>query len=318
MTMSAPLRVVFMGTPDFAVPALAALHQAGHHIVAVYTRPPAPKGRGQQVQESPVHVWAAAHNIPVYTPLSLKKSVAAQEEFAALAPDVAVVAAYGLILPRAVLDAPRWGCLNIHASLLPRWRGASPIQHAILSGDSETGVTIMHMEEGLDTGPMIVAGRVTIASDTTAATLHDALMDQGAELIVSVLSDLAAGRDVARVPQPETGVTYAPLLKKEDGILDWSSAAIDLDRRIRALTPWPGTITKTHEGAVLKILAAHVDDGGGPATAAPGTILDREGRIVCGGDSVLVLDQVQTQNGKRMSFADWINGGHGRVGDRFS
>lgn len=274
------LRLAFMGSPAFSVPALHALHGAGHEIAAVYCQPPRPAGRGHAVAPCPVHRAADALGLPVHTPARLRKNTAEQEAFAALGLDAAVVAAYGLILPRAMLDAPRRGCLNIHASLLPRWRGAAPIQAAVLAGDEQTGITIMQMDAGLDTGPMLLREAVPIGPDTTAAGLHDALAGVGARLILRALDERPAP-----VPQPEEGVTYAPKLAREDGRLDWSHPADALDRRVRAFNPWPGTWTTFGapiEGAsgdaVLKVLAARPETGAGE----PGTVLDDRLLVACG------------------------------------
>lgn len=306
------LRIVFMGTPDFAVPALEALADRGHEVIAVYSQPPRPKGRGQQVRPSPVHETASAMNIPVYTPLSLKKDEKAQAEFAALAPDVAVVAAYGLILPQTVLEAPRFGCLNIHASLLPRWRGASPIQHAIWKGDAESGVTIMQMEQGLDTGPMIEKKAVNIRPQTTAQSLHDELAALGAAMIVRVLDRLASDGQLEAEPQDDEEATYAPLLKKEDGKVDWSRSAEEIDRQVRALNPWPGVWTLSADGARLKILEAEAVTEA--FTAPPGTVTDHIGHVACGGDTGLRLLTVQPENARRMDAVSAINGGYLKTG----
>jgi methionyl-tRNA formyltransferase len=266
------MRLAFMGSPDFAVPALRALHAAGHEIAAVYCQPPRPAGRGQRETPCPVHRAALALGLPVRTPARLRRENAEHAAFAALGLDAAVVAAYGLILPRPMLEAPRRGCLNIHASLLPRWRGAAPIQAAILAGDAETGVTIMRMEEGLDTGPMLLREATPIGPDTTAAALHDRLAEIGARLILRALAE-----DPPAVPQPEEGVTYAPKLTKEDGRLDWREEAAALERRVRALNPWPGTFF-TLGGERIRVLAARVEPGAGP----PGMVLDDAALIACG------------------------------------
>ena len=233
------LRLVFMGSPAFAVPILDALRSAGHEIAAVYAQPPKPAGRGHRVQPCPVHAHAEGLGIPVRTPRSLRNAEA-QAEFAGFAADAAIVAAYGLILPKPVLEAPRLGCLNVHASLLPRWRGAAPIQRAILAGDRETGVTIMQMDEGLDTGAMLLAERIAIDAGTTAADLHDRLAEAGARLVVEALDGVADGR-IRPVPQPSEGVTYAAKLDRGEGRIDWRAEAAEIDRRVRALNPWPGT-----------------------------------------------------------------------------
>ncbi len=291
------MRIVFMGTPDFAVPALHALVFAGHTIVAVYCQPPRPAGRGQSVRKCPVHAAADALGIEVRTPARLRTDPVAQADFAALASDVAVVAAYGLILPQVMLDAPRLGCSNIHASLLPRWRGAGPIQAAILAGDAETGVTIMQMEAGLDTGPMLLREAVGITGVTTAASLHDVLAEVGGRLIVRALAEVPVP-----VPQPAEGVTYAPKLEREDGRLDWSQDAAALDRRVRAFDPWPGTFTVL-DGAILKVLAAVAADGAG----APGTVLDGVLTVACGAGA-LRLTRVQAPGRAAMDAAAFLRG----------
>jgi methionyl-tRNA formyltransferase len=291
------MRVVFMGTPDFAVPALHALAAAGHAVVAVYCQPPRPAGRGQSVRRCPVHLAADAMGIEVRTPPRLRTVPEAQAAFAALNADVAVVVAYGLILPQAMLDAPRLGCLNIHASLLPRWRGAGPIQAAILAGDRETGVTIMRMDAGLDTGPMLLREAVPITGTTTAATLHDVLAEIGGRLIVRALADMPAA-----VPQPEDGVTYAPKLEREHGRLDWTQDATALDRRVRAFDPWPGTFT-TLEGSVLKVLSVRLAEGSG----SPGTVLDGNLSVACGAGA-LRLTRVQAPGRAAMDAAAFLRG----------
>jgi methionyl-tRNA formyltransferase len=270
------MRIIYMGTPDFAVPALEALATAGHEIVAVYCQPPRPAGRGKAPRSSPVHARAEAMGLEVRTPPSLRDRQV-QADFAALDADVAVVAAYGLILPRAVLDAPRFGCLNIHASLLPRWRGAAPIQRAILAGDNATGVTIMDMEAGLDTGPMR-ARSVTPIEDKTAGELTEELARVGAALMVEVLDDLSLHPPV---PQPEDGVTYAAKIDKAESRIDWHQEAHAVERQVRAFNPAPGAYFLYH-GERFRILAAHVEEAGG----APGTLLDDSLLIACGRHSL--------------------------------
>jgi methionyl-tRNA formyltransferase len=272
MALRHPLRVAFMGTPDFAVPVLEALVAAGHDVAAVYCQPPRPTGRGHRTQPSPVQARADALGLEVRHPTSLKPALI-QAEFAALALDAAVVAAYGLILPRAILAAPRLGCLNVHASLLPRWRGAAPIHRALLAGDGETGVTIMQMEAGLDTGPMLLTAATGLQADLAAL---------GAELILTALDGVAAGT-IRPVAQPESGVTYAAKLSRADSVLDWREPAAQLERRIRALTPWPG-VSISLGGERVKLLAAAAESG--PAGAVPGTLLDDDLAIACG-DGVL-------------------------------
>ena len=270
------MRIAFMGTPPFAVPTLAALHAAGHEIVAVYSQPPRPAQRGKKLQKSVVHVWAEAHGLPVRTPKSLKNAEA-QAEFAALGLDVAVVAAYGLILPQAILDAPREGCLNVHGSILPRWRGAAPVQRAILSGDAETGVTIMQMDAGLDTGAMRLIERTPV-DGKTAGELTEELAAMGAGLMVKVLNDLDA---FAPEPQPEDGVTYAAKIDKSEARLDFLTSAVQVERQVRAFNPVPGAFFEL-EGERYKILAAEVvHPAETVAGAAPGTTLDDGLTIAC-------------------------------------
>ncbi len=286
-TAAQPLRLAFMGTPDFAVPALAALAAAGHEIARVYAQPPRPAGRGQKPRPSPVQAFAEARGWPVATPASLKDP-AAQRAFAALKLDAAVVAAYGLILPPPILTAPRLGCLNIHASLLPRWRGAAPIQRAIEAGDRETGVTIMQMDEGLDTGPILLAEPLAIAPDDTAQSLHDRLAALGARLIVEALDGLAAGTLRPRA-QPSEGAAYAAKVTRAEGRLDWRADAQLLARRVRAFTPWPGAFFELG-GARIKLLAAAARPG--DEAAPPGTVLHDPLRVACG-RGALVLERLQ-------------------------
>ena len=303
-----PLRIAFMGTPDFAVPVLEALIDSPHEIVCVYTQPPRPKGRGQKVQPSPVHDVADRHGIPVFTPKSLKRDEASRVAFVGHAVDVAVVAAYGLILPPDVLAAPKHGCLNVHASLLPRWRGASPIQHAIRSGDTESGISIMQMEEGLDTGPVIATRAVAIHPTTTAQSLHDELAALGAVLTVEVLERLGRHKKLAAKKQDDNAATYAPLLTKDDGRVDWRKSADEIDRQIRALNPWPGVWTMTTDDKRLKIIVAGKIDE--IFTEPPGTLVDRLGHVACGDDSCIRLVTVQPENAKAMDIASAINGGY--------
>lgn len=283
------MRLVFMGSPDFSVPILAALLDAGHEIACVYAQPPRPAGRGQKEHRSPVHAFAEDQGLAVRTPANLK-GAEDQAAFADLEADCAVVAAYGLILPKAVLDAPSLGCINVHASLLPRWRGAAPIQRAILAGDAETGVTIMQVIEALDAGAMLLAEAVPMTPQTTGGGLHDALSALGARLIVEALDGLQAATLTA-TPQPEDGVTYAHKLSRQEGRLDWGQTAAELERRVRAFDPWPGTWFEVMAGSALqkiKVLAADVVDGSG----APGTVLDGSLTVACG-DDALRLTRVQ-------------------------
>lgn len=269
------LRIAFMGTPDFALVALKQLVAAGHDVVCVYSQPPRPAGRGQKETPTPVHAWAQEQGIEVRTPVSLK-SDDEKKAFADLDLDVAVVAAYGLILPKAILDAPKYGCLNIHASLLPRWRGAAPIQRAILAGDDKTGVTIMQMDVGLDTGDMLLIGDIPITSETYANTLHDDLAELGGKMIVEALEKLPDG-GLSPIRQPEDGVTYAAKLEKSEAKLDFTDDAAALERKIRAFTPWPGAYFEFGKERI-KVQAAIVTDQSGPA----GTILDDHLTIACG------------------------------------
>jgi methionyl-tRNA formyltransferase len=296
------LRLAFMGTPDFAVPALQALLSAGHELAAVYCQPPRPAGRGHQVQLSPVHRFAEARGLPVRTPKTLRNPEV-QAEFAALGLDGAVVAAYGLILPPPVLAAPRLGCLNIHGSLLPRWRGAAPIHRALLAGDEQTGITIMQMDAGLDTGAMLLRHAVAIGPETTAAGLHDQLAALGAAMIVEVVAGLAAGRLVAE-PQPDQGVTYAAKLERDEGRIDWARPAVELERRLRALSPWPGVWFEA-AGERIKVLGAAVAAAGDGA--APGTLLDSELTVACGAGA-LRLTRVQRAGRAPVDGAAFLRG----------
>jgi methionyl-tRNA formyltransferase len=274
------MRVVFMGTPDFSVPALNALVEAGHQIVAVYCQPPRPAGRGKKERLTPVHARALELGLEVRHPVSLR-DVAAQADLAALDADIAVVVAYGLILPQAVLDAPRKGCLNIHASLLPRWRGAAPIHRAIMAGDAETGVCIMQMEAGLDTGPVLMREATVITPEDTTDVLHDRLSAMGARLIVDTLSRLDT---LTPDPQSEQGVTYAHKIDKAEAQIDWTVPAEQVDRQIRGLSPFPGAWTERN-GERIKLLASELAEGKGE----PGTVLDDMLAVACGEGAVRLL-----------------------------
>jgi methionyl-tRNA formyltransferase len=286
-----------MGSPDFAVPALRALDAAGHELAAVYCQPPRPAGRGQAVRRCAVQVEADQLGLPVRSPPRLRTATEEWDWFAALDLDAAVVAAYGLILPKPMLEAPLLGCLNIHASLLPRWRGAAPTQAAILAGDTATGITIMQMDAGLDTGAMLLQQVVPITPTTTTAGLHDVLAGLGARLVLEALARLPQP-----VAQPEAGATYAPKLSREDGRIDWAQGSGPLERRVRAFDPWPGTFT-TWDGTVLKILAAVVAEGSGE----PGTVLDNHLLVACG-DGALRLTRVQLSGRAAMDAADFLRG----------
>ncbi|WP_299599752.1 methionyl-tRNA formyltransferase [uncultured Tateyamaria sp.] len=274
------MRVIFMGTPDFSVSALDALHAAGHEIACVYTQPPRPAGRGKKDRPSPVQARAEDLGLEVCHPVSLRDAEA-QADFAALNADIAVVVAYGLILPQPVLDAPTHGCLNIHASLLPRWRGAAPIHRAIMAGDAETGVCIMQMEAGLDTGPVLMREATTIGATETTAELHDRLADLGAALILKTLEQLPA---LTAEPQPEHGVTYAAKIEKAEAAIDWTQDAVEVDRKIRGLSPFPGAWFE-HDGMRIKVLGSELAEGSGLA----GTILDDALTIACGRGAVRLI-----------------------------
>lgn len=304
------LRLVFMGTPDFAVPALRALAQAGHHVVAAYCQPPKPAGRGQEIQKTPVHRAAEEMGIEVRTPKTLRDPDT-QTALAALKPDAIVVAAYGLILPQAVLDSPRLGCLNIHGSLLPRWRGAAPIHRALLAGDSETGITIMRMEAGLDTGPMLLKDAIPLTSESTASSVHDALAEMGARLIVEALGKVAQGQ-LTETRQPEEGATYATKLTREDGQIDWTHPASDIERQVRALNPWPGAFFKLGD-EIIKVLKAEILE----TNAQAGTLLDDRFTVACGAGALRLL-LVQRAGKKPTDGASFLRGARLEVGNRLA
>ena len=274
------MRIVFMGTPDFAVETLKALIAAGHQIACVYSQPPRPAGRGMALRPSPVQAFAEAGGIPVRTPASLK-GVEEQQQFAALEADAAVVVAYGLLLPRPVLEAPRFGCFNVHASLLPRWRGAAPIQRALMAGDAESGVTILRMEEGLDTGPMMKTVRLAITPEMTAAALHDALAKLGAAAMVEVLHDPSA----PGIPQPAEGVTYASKIDKAEARIDFAKDAAAVRNHIHGLSPFPGAWVLAN-GQRIKVLKAEAAEGHGPA----GIALDDRLLVACGKGAIRCLE----------------------------
>ncbi|MBI2308330.1 MAG: methionyl-tRNA formyltransferase [Rhodocyclales bacterium] len=303
------MKLIFAGTPEFAAAALAALVDAGHEVALVLTQPDRPAGRGMALQASPVKQLALARGLPVFQPTTLKDP-AAQETLAAVAAEAMVVAAYGLILPQAVLDLPRFGCLNIHASLLPRWRGAAPIQRALLAGDAETGVCIMQMEAGLDTGPVLLAEATPIAAADTAATLHDRLAAIGARLIVDALARLP----LPAKPQPAAGVTYAAKIDKAESAIDWTQPAAVIDRHIRAFNPFPGAHS-TLAGVPVKVWRAVPTAGAG----APGEVLaaNREGIVVACGDGALCIVELQKAGGKRLPAAQFLAGHALAAGGRF-
>jgi methionyl-tRNA formyltransferase len=293
------LRLAFMGTPDFAVPALAELIAQGHDIAAVYSQPPRPSGRGMETSPGPVHKFAQTAGLDVRTPLSLK-SPDEQAAFASLNLDAAIVVAYGLLLPKAILDAPRLGCFNLHGSLLPRWRGAAPIQRAVMAGDLETGVMVMHMDEGLDTGPVLMAERVTIGRKTSGE-LADQLSRLGADLMVRALGALERGQ-VSEQPQTQDGVTYAKKIQKDEARIDWSKSAAEIDCLIRGLAPTPGAFTEV-KGERLKVLLAEPVSGLGN----PGAVIGDDLTIACGSGALRLL-KVQRAGGKAMAANDLLKG----------
>jgi len=293
------LRLAFMGTPDFAVPTLADLIAQGHDIACVYSQPPRPKGRGMVLEPGPVHKFAEAAKLPVRTPLSLKDADE-QAAFAALDLDAAIVVAYGLLLPKPILEAPQLGCFNLHGSLLPRWRGAAPIQRAVMAGDAETGVMVMRMNEGLDTGPVLMAERVPVGRKTSG-DLTAELSRLGADLMVRALGALERGAVTPR-PQPDDGVTYAKKISKEEARIDWSKSAAEIDCHIRGLSPFPGTWTEVN-GERLKILYAEPVSGSGK----PGELLDDALTVACG-EGALRLAKVQRAGKSAMTAAELLKG----------
>jgi methionyl-tRNA formyltransferase len=304
--MTHRLRIVFAGTPEFAVPPLDALHGAGHELAAVYTQPDRPAGRGQALTASPVKRRALELGLAVEQPVSLKSPEAVDRlrEFGA---DLMVVVAYGLILPQAVLDVPRLGCWNIHASLLPRWRGAAPIQRAILAGDASTGITIMQMEAGLDTGPMLLVRETPIGPREHGGALHDRLSVLGAEAIVAAIDAWQAGGLSPR-PQPAEGATYAAKIRKEEARIDWTQPAVAIDAQVRAFNPWPVAET-TWDGRQLRIWQSEPEAAAAQTGAVPGTVLESAGGriVVATGNGVLRLQQVQVAGRRAMSAAEFLN-----------
>lgn len=299
------LRIVFMGTPEFSVPALSEITAAGHEVVAVYTQPPRPAGRGMSERKSPVHVFAEASGLPVLTPTSLK-TAEAQAAFGAHAADVAIVIAYGLLLPKAILGAPTHGCLNLHGSALPRWRGAAPIQRAIMAGDVETAAMVMRMDEGLDTGPICLGENIAIGKDMTAGELHDRMAVVGAGLVVKALAALERGSLDCR-PQPDAGVTYARKITNEEARIDFNRPAREVHNMIRGLSPAPGAwiqVTAANgTGERIKVLRAALTDRAG----APGTVLDDALTIACAEGAVQLL-QVQRAGKRPMTAAELLRG----------
>jgi methionyl-tRNA formyltransferase len=320
------MRVIFAGTPEFAAAALQRLHAAGFTVPLVLTQPDRPAGRGMKLQASPVKQFAVAHGIPVAQPRSLRldgkypeDAAAARAQIEAARADVMVVAAYGLILPKWTLEAPPRGCLNIHASLLPRWRGAAPIHRAIEAGDAETGVTIMQMDEGLDTGDMLLVERIAIAPADTTSTLHDKLANLGARLIVEAL-EIAACGGLTRTKQPEEGITYAHKIEKAEAEVDWSQPAAVIERRVRAFDPFPGAATHLG-GEAVKLWRSEIDSGPRSLGEPSGTILlaNESGvTVACGDQTALRVTELQRAGGKRLAAADFLRGFPLAAGQRFA
>lgn len=309
-----PLKIVFMGTPDFSVPVLDAVVEAGHEVVAVYSQPPRPAGRGMAEMKSPVHRRAETLGIPVCTPVNFK-SEEEREAFAGLHADTAVVVAYGLLLPKAILEATRLGCFNVHASKLPRWRGAAPIQRAIMAGDAITAVNIMRMEQGLDTGPVCVGRDVAIPPDMTAGELHDILSKLGAELMVEALGKLEDGT-LQCIPQPSEGATYAAKIDKSEARIDFARPAKEVADRIRGLSPFPGAWFEISLGGKperIKVLLAAVVDGSG----APGTVIDEQLTVACGSGAIQI-EKLQRAGKQPMAAADFLRGTRVAAGTVFS
>ncbi len=299
---SHPLKIVFMGSPDFSVPTLQALLKSHHSLVGVYTQPPKKSGRGYILQPTPIHKFAESHGLKVYAPPSLKPPEV-QKTLAELRPDLVVVIAYGLILPKPILSIPSYGCINIHASLLPRWRGAAPIQRAILAGDTETGITIMQMDEGLDTGDILLEEAISLGEYTTAPELHDKLASLGAELMIRALDKLVQGTLTAK-KQSQEGATYAHKVTHEEGRIDWYNSAKEIERQVRALNPWPGT---WFEYKKRRIRVYKVQEMEGALNAKPGTILTEELEVACGTGALKLLE-IQQESGKRMTAQDYLRG----------
>ncbi len=306
MTVTAGLNVIFAGTPEFAAVALQALIDSGHQVIAAYTQPDRPAGRGRKLTASPVKLLAQSHNIPVLQPERLKGE-AERQQLRNLNADVMVVVAYGLILPKAVLETPRLGCINIHASLLPRWRGAAPIQRAILAGDEQSGVTIMQMDVGLDTGEMLVIEATSISRNDNASTLHDRLAEIGARTVITALDQLQSGT-TKPVAQDEAHTCYAHKLSKEEALLEWSRPAIELERQVRAFNPWP--VAQTHyEGEVVRIWQARALDGVSANGTTPGNVVTatKAGIDVATGNGVLRIEQAQLPGGRPLAVVDLLN-----------
>lgn len=303
------MKIVFAGTPAFTLPCLDALGDSQHQLQAVYTQPDRPAGRGRKLQASAVKEWAEAHQLPVLQPINFKQQETI-EQLAAFEPDLLIVIAYGLILPRAVLDLPRLGCINVHASLLPRWRGASPIQHAILEGDTETGVTIMQMDVGMDTGAML-AHTTCLIGDNTAAELHDRLAQAAVAPLLATLDALESG-EIKATAQDNHLATYAPKINKEDASINWHQPAVVIDRQIRAFNPWPIAYTQTSETTLRIHKACVISD---THAEVPGTIMsiDKQGILVATGEGAILVEQIQFPGAKAMAVADWLHANRGQL-----
>ena len=302
-----PLRIIFAGTPAFGIHCLEAISTSGHDLVAVYTQPDRPAGRGRHFQVSAVKEWASNHQIPIYQPVHFKDAQTT-EELKTLRPDVIVVIAYGLILPLQILQIPNFGCINVHASLLPQWRGASPIQHALLHGDTKTGVTIMQMNVGMDTGDMLKKVEYTVTHRENAASLHDQLSIIAVKPLLEILNSRASTQPFNSTPQNNTIATYAPKISKEDARIDWEQSALEIDQQIRAFNPWPIAYTQFHE-TVVRVHQARVIDA--KYQHLPGTVveIDKSGITVVSGSQCILIERLQFPGGKVISVADWINAG---------
>ena len=309
------MNIIFAGTPEFAVPALQALIDAGHQISMVLTQPDRPSGRGMQLKQSPVKELALKHHIVVFQPETLK-TPEAQSEIAATTADVMIVAAYGLIIPTVVLNMPKFGCYNIHASLLPRWRGAAPIQRSILAGDSETGVTIMEVVPALDAGAMVNKGTLTIGDTDTAQTLHDGLSEMGASLMVAAMNQLLVNGHLPAEPQDESLVTYAHKLEKTESPIDWVKSAIEISRQIRAFNPFPVATTQ-FKGETCRIWMATTQTNSSPSKAGEIISLQNGIAVACG-EGVLNITELQMPGGKRLSYQQFLQGHALKIGDTFT
>ena len=299
------LNIIFAGTPEFGLPSLNALYHSSHYITAIYTQPDRPAGRGRKLQLSAIKQWALANNVPIYQPLNFKQPETINE-LADLKPDVIVVIAYGLIVPKAVLDIPRLGCINVHASLLPRWRGASPIQHAVLYGDLQSGVTIMQMDVGMDTGAMLCKAECPILPSDTAGSLHDKLSLLSVNPLLTTLDKLAEGK-ASSVKQNDQLATYAGKISKEDAKINWCDSAVQIDQKIRAFNPWPIAYSLLGED-VLRIHQAHFSEVE-CTDNIPGTVLsiNKNGMLVASGNKSILIEKIQFPGGKAITIADWLN-----------